>query len=117
MLIFHLLSGSWRLHYFERKLHNCVPDLQLKSPVDASATAYNLRAYKKKAEKRAEYEGGKRRKGGAFVFATISVMMEQNQSLTMKIVRSGSFPLNSMVNLFFARDVRNKFQAEIKKRF
>ena len=58
------------------------------------------------------HDGGKR----TFVFATIGVMMERDKSLTMKIVRSGSFPFDAMVNLFFARDVLNKFELEVEKR-
>jgi len=51
-----------------------------------------------------------------FIFATIAVMMDRDTSLTMKIVRSGSFPFDSMVNLFFARSVLNTFKAESEKR-
>jgi hypothetical protein len=50
------------------------------------------------------------------VGGTISVMMDRDASLTMKIVRSGDFPFDAMINLFFARDVLTKFGREVKRR-
>jgi uncharacterized protein YndB with AHSA1/START domain len=58
------------------------------------------------------YDGGKR----TFVFATIRSTIENDQSLTSRIVRSGAFPFDAAVNLFFARDVLNKFKAEVERR-
>jgi len=58
------------------------------------------------------YDGGKK----TFVYATIGVMMDRDESFTMNIVRSGEFPFDSMVNMFFARDVLNKFKAEAERR-
>jgi len=58
------------------------------------------------------YDQGKK----TFVFATAGIVTERDQSLTMKIVKSGEFPFESMVNLFFARSVLNQFKLEAEKR-
>ncbi|HUT53179.1 MAG TPA: SRPBCC family protein [bacterium] len=51
-----------------------------------------------------------------FVFATIRSAIENDQGLSARIVRSGSFPFDAAVNLFFARDVLNKFKQEVERR-
>lgn len=51
-----------------------------------------------------------------FVFATTSIYTERDTSLTMHIVKSGEFPFESMVNLFFSRNVLNYFKTETEKR-
>jgi carbon monoxide dehydrogenase subunit G len=51
-----------------------------------------------------------------FVFATIRSAIENDQGLSARIVRSGAFPFDAAVNLFFARDVLNKFKAEVERR-
>jgi len=50
------------------------------------------------------------------VFMTIKAAIEKDDSLSMRIVRSGDFPFDTMANFFFARDTMNKFALEINER-
>lgn len=54
--------------------------------------------------------------GQTLVIATTEIVTYRDTSLTMRIVKSGEFPFESMVNTFFCRDVLNKFQDEIERR-
>jgi carbon monoxide dehydrogenase subunit G len=58
------------------------------------------------------YDNGQK----TFVFATTGVYTKRDDSLTMKIVKSGEFPFESMVNLFFSRDVLTQFKKEVERR-
>jgi len=58
------------------------------------------------------YEQGQK----TFVFATTRIMTERDQSLTMKIAKSGEFPFESMIDLFFTRSVLNQFKQEAEQR-
>lgn len=60
----------------------------------------------------APYAGGMK----TLVYATIRSNLENDDSLTRKIVQSGAFPFDAVVNLFFARSVLNNFQAEVARR-
>jgi carbon monoxide dehydrogenase subunit G len=58
------------------------------------------------------YEEGQK----TLVFMTLKAAIENDESLTMRIVRSGDFPFDTMANFFFARDTINKFGVEIDER-
>jgi hypothetical protein len=50
-----------------------------------------------------------------FVFATVNVMLERDESLTMRIVKSGPFPFQSTINMSFSRDLLNAFKLEAEQ--
>jgi len=51
-----------------------------------------------------------------FVFATTDIITERDQSLTMRIVKSGEFPFEPMIDLFFSRNVLNQFKLEAEQK-
>ncbi len=57
------------------------------------------------------FDGGKK----TFAFATVYVNLKNDESLTMKMVKSGPFPFESTVNMSYARDMLNAFKHNSEK--
>ena len=58
------------------------------------------------------HHGGHR----TLVYGELAARLEDDDSLSMRIVRSGDFPFETMANFFFMRDVLNKMELEVKRR-
>ncbi len=50
------------------------------------------------------------------VYGSLAAMIAKDDSLTMRIVRSGDFPFETMANFFFMRDTLNKMELEVNRR-